>query len=92
MALRRLCKSGTSTREDDCEAIYVSRPTKMVAQGKIIDAETASEMQNVAPDEAGVELPIETILRAAGTFLAEQGRPAMLVEVSDFLAGWNPTT
>jgi hypothetical protein len=88
MALRRLCKSGTSTREDDCEAIYVSRPTKMVAQGKIIDAETASEMQNVA----GVELPIETVLRAAGTFLAEQGRPAMLVEVSDFLAGWNPTT
>jgi hypothetical protein len=91
MALRRLCKSGTSTREDDCEAVYVSRPTKMVAQGKILDAETAREMRNVAPDEDGVELPIETVLRAAAIFLAEQGRPAMLAEVTDFLAEWTPT-
>jgi hypothetical protein len=90
MPLRRLCKSGTSNRDEDCEAIYVSRPTRMVAQGKILDAGTASEMQNVAPDEAGVDLPIETVLRAAGIFLAEQGRPAMLPEVQDFLAGWDP--
>jgi hypothetical protein len=90
MPLRRLCKSGTSNRDEDCEAIYVSSPARMVAQGKKLDDATASEMQHVAADEDGVDLPIETVLRASAIFLAEQGRPAMMAEVEAFLAEWDP--
>lgn len=31
-------------------------------------------------------MPAETLLRAAGLYLAEHGRPAMLAEVQAFLA------
>ena len=87
MALRRLCKAGTSGEEEECPAVYITDdPTWMVAQGPMLDAGVAAEMQQVTVGEAGVELPTETVLRAAALFLAEQGRPAMLTEVRDFLA------
>lgn len=90
MRLRRLCKSGSSGERDECPAVYVgAEPATMVAQGKQLDAATAAELRHVAPDEDGVALPTETVLRAAALFLAERDRPAMLAEVQDFLAGWD---
>jgi hypothetical protein len=87
MALRRLCKAGTSGEEEECPAVYIDDdPSRMVAQGLLLDAGAAAEMQQVAHGEAGVALPTETVLRAAAVFLAEQGRPAMLAEVQTFLA------
>jgi hypothetical protein len=89
MRLRRLCKKSGSGEFGQCEAVYLAdRPTTMVAQGKRLDAETAAHLREVADDEAGVALPTETVLRAAALFLAERGRPTMLDEVEDFLAGW----
>lgn len=87
MALRRLCKSSSSGQKGECPAVYVSDdPARMIAQGVILDTDTTAELQKVAIDEAGVALPTETVLRAAALFLAEQGRPAMLAEVRDYLA------
>ncbi|MGH3613732.1 MAG: hypothetical protein ACRDRK_14300 [Pseudonocardia sp.] len=87
MKLRRLCKSASSTDEEDCSAIYLTEElATMVAQGAHLDADTAAQLRNVAADETGIALPTETVLRAAALFLAEQGRPAMLTEVKTFLA------
>lgn len=91
MRLRRLCKDGNSTDEDECPAIYLAEdPAVMVAQGKLLDAPTMADLQNLAPDEIAAALPTETVLRAAALFLAEQGRPAMGTEVEDFLMAWEP--
>lgn len=88
MALRRLCKAEDSGNVGQCPAVYVAEsPERMVAQGKVLDPRTTSELQEVAKDELGVELPTETVLRAAALFLAEQGRPAMVDEVEAYLAG-----
>lgn len=88
MALRRLCKSGGSGEAGQCPAIYVADdPAQMVAQGVILDDHTSAELQDPGADETGVALPTETVLRAAALFLAEQGRPAMLAEVQEYLAG-----
>lgn len=89
MNIRRLCKSAASNDENWCEAVYVAEPpTRMVAQGKHLDDQTTGNLLNLDADEAGVSLPTETVLRAGALFLAEQGRPAMLAEVEDFLATW----
>lgn len=37
------------------------------------------------PVEDAVQIPTETVLRAAGLFLAEQGRPGVLTEVEAYL-------
>lgn len=67
--------------------MYLSEdPTVMVGQGKFLDDVTAAELCDVAVDEGGVALPIETVLRSAALVLAEHGRPAMLAEVEAFLA------
>ncbi|MHA6623578.1 hypothetical protein [Pseudonocardia sp. DLS-67] len=93
MPLRRICKSGDSGENGECPAVYVAeQPTTMVAQGLMLDASTAAELKEVGVGEGGVTLPTETVLRAAALFLAERGRPAMLAEVQDFLAGWEPIT
>lgn len=88
MALRRLCKSGSSGLTENCPAVYVADdPARMVAQGPVLDTVELAELQQRAADETGVVLPTETVLRAAALFLAERGRPAMLAEVRDYLAG-----
>lgn len=86
--LRRLCKAGSSGLADQCPAVYVTTddPTRMVAQGPLLDPDAARELQQRAAGEGGVVLPTETVLRAAALFLAEQGRPAMLAEVRAYLA------
>lgn len=87
MKLHWLCKSAESRKEGDCPAMYLADdPTRMVGQGKILDASTAAELRHVAPDEGGLEFPTEMVLRAAALVLAEHGRPAMLAEVEAFLA------
>lgn len=90
MTLQRLCKSTDSGQYGQCPAVYVGDlPTIMVAQGNRLDARLAGELQEVGANEGGVSLPAETVLRAAAMFLAARGRPAMLNEVADFLAGWD---
>ncbi len=58
----------------------------MVGQGTLLDAATTAQLQNLAGHEAGVAIPTETLLRAAGLFLAERGHPAVLAEIEEFLA------
>lgn len=87
MKLRRLCKSISSRVQGDCPAVYVAEdPARMVTQGAILDAATIAELLDIGVNEAAVELPTETVLRAAALFLASQGRPAMVAEVEVFLA------
>lgn len=88
MMLRRLCKSSSSFPDNECPAVYVDDdPAMMVGQGKLLDAVTTAQLHNLAEDESAVAIPTETLLRAAGLFLAEQGRPGMLAEVESYLAG-----
>jgi len=88
--LIRLCKSADSSAVRDCPTMYLGEdPTVMVSQGKLLDAETAGQMQYVAHDETGVAIPTETVLRAAGLFLAAQGRPSVAAVVEAFLATWD---
>ena len=88
MALRRLCKSGSSARDEDCPAVYVDEddPAVMIGQGPMLDASRLVELQNRAPGETAIEIPTDTVLRAAGLFLAERGRPIVLSEVLAHLA------
>jgi hypothetical protein len=64
----------------------IDEPAVMVGQGKRLDAATTAELQDLADDELGVAIPTETVLRAAGMFLAERGRPGVMAEVERFLA------
>ncbi len=87
MRLRRLRKADISRDENDCPAMYLAEdPTMMVGQGKILDVDTTAELRNVAADEGAHLYPTELVLRAAAQVLAENGRPAMVEEVEDFLA------
>ncbi len=91
MPLRRICKSGTSGDDDDCPAVYLEKPpTTTVAQGSLLTPEEMAELQQLGEGEGAVRLPTETLLRAAALILAEHGKPAMLAEVTDFLAEWDP--
>lgn len=88
MKLRKLAKDGNSPT-GDCPALYVAAddPAMMVAQGKLLDRHTTSELEDFAADETGVALPTETVLRAAGRLLAENGRPGVADEIEAYLAG-----
>lgn len=88
MALRRLCKSAGSTEDHECPAVYEAEDQSlMIAQGKILDPSTMAGLQDLAGDETAVAIPAETVLRAAGLYLAERGRPAVLAEVESYLLG-----
>ncbi|MGI8816791.1 MAG: hypothetical protein ACR2G2_16320 [Pseudonocardia sp.] len=90
MKLTRLCRSAESEIRDNCPAMYVAGdPTVMVGQGTKLDPETAAELLDRAGDEDGVAIPTATVLRAAGLFLATQGRPGIAAEVEAFLAEWD---
>jgi hypothetical protein len=91
MPLRRLCKSGESGPREECPAVYLEElPTTAVAQGPLLSPEKMTELQQLGAGEGAVRLPTETLLRAAALILAEHGRPAMLAEVTKFLAEWDP--
>jgi hypothetical protein len=91
MALRRICKSGTSGDTDECPAVYLEEPpTIAVAQGPLLSPEEMTELQQLGQGEGAVRLPVETLLRAAALILAEHGRSALQAEVNDFLASWDP--
>lgn len=60
---------------DECPAVYVSDdPAAMIVQGKVLDAATLGVLLDLADDESAVKVPAETVLRAVGIFLADQGR------------------
>lgn len=85
--LRRLCKAASSFPDDDCPAVYLGDdPTVMVAQGTLLDPAEVAELRDLAEDEIAVTIPTETVLRAVGLFLAEQGRPGVLADVKAYLA------
>jgi hypothetical protein len=76
MKLRKLAKDPNSN-QGACPAIYVAEddPAVMVVQGKLLDAETTAELDDVLADETAVRIPAETMVRAVETYLAER-RPA----------------
>lgn len=85
MKLRRICKAANSYDDGKCPAVYATDdPAVMVGQGKVIDAATSAELMDCAADEGGWFIPTETVLRAAGLFLSERGRPYALAR---FAAG-----
>ena len=73
---------------DECPAVYVSDTTAsvMVALGRTLSADVLATLLNLAHDETAVEIPTETVLRAAGLYLADHGRPDLLAEIETFLA------
>jgi hypothetical protein len=85
--LERLCKWSGSVEDEDCPAVYVDHddPTTLVCQGPLLDEAGTAELLNRAPHEAGVALPSETLLRAAGLFLARQGVTGPLAEIEAYL-------
>jgi hypothetical protein len=88
VTLKRLCKAGNSVAQGDCPAVYVQLEDLawMVAQGPLLDAEASAELRERAPDEAGVRIPTETVLRAVGLFLADRGHHGVLTAVEAYLA------
>jgi hypothetical protein len=88
MNLERLCKWSGSLEEEDCPAVYIDLDDLMqlVCQGQLLDEEAAAELLNRAPHEGGVAIPTETLLRAAGLFLARQGVTGPLAEIDAYLA------
>lgn len=88
MTLKRLCKAANSVAQGDCEAMYVDLEDLawMVGQGRLLDSEASAELLDRAPDEAGVRIPTETVLRAVGLFLADRGHPEVLADVEAYLA------
>jgi hypothetical protein len=88
VALKRLCKAANSIGQGDCPAMYLDLEdlTWMVGQGPLLDAAAAAELLERAREEVGVRIPTETVLRAAGLFLADRGRPGVLAEVEAYLA------
>ncbi len=76
MKLRKLAKDAASP-DGDCAAVYVATddPSVMVAQGKILDADTTANLEDHAADETAVRIPTETVVRAVGRHLAEYGWP-----------------
>ena len=73
MKLRKLAKDPNSN-QGACPAVYIAKedPTVMVVQGKLLDAETTGELDDVLVDETAVRVPTETMLRAVEQYLAEQ--------------------
>jgi hypothetical protein len=88
VTLKRLCKAANSVAQGDCEAMYVDLEDLawMVGQGRLLDSEASAELLDRAPDEAGVRIPTETVLRAVGLFLADRGHPEVLADVEAYLA------
>lgn len=88
MRYRRLCKAASSWGKDDCPAVYVAddEPARMIAQGKMLDPAVLETLVSMAIDETAVEIPTETVLRAAGVFLAEHGRPDLREAIEELLA------
>ncbi|MGQ0573660.1 MAG: hypothetical protein ACT4RN_05575 [Pseudonocardia sp.] len=88
MALRRLRKSADSFGKENCPAVYIDDdPAVLVAQGRALAPPREPELLERADDEIAVVLPAETVLRAVGVYLAERGRPGVLAEIEDHLAG-----
>jgi hypothetical protein len=62
---RRLVKSGESG-EHGCPAVYATDdPQVVVVQGVRLAAATSAQLQQVAPNEIAVAIPIEMLRRAA---------------------------
>lgn len=88
MGFRRLCKAEDSTDIDKCPAVYLSEDLlTMIAQGKVLDAATLSNLLSVADDETAVRIATETVLRAVGKLLAERGRADLATEIETVLTG-----
>jgi hypothetical protein len=58
MKLRKLAKD-PSSNQGACPAVYVAEddPAVMVVQGKLLDAETTAELDEVLTDETAVRIP-----------------------------------
>jgi hypothetical protein len=80
-------RQANSFPQDKCPAVYVEEddPSTMVGQGKKMSAKAKAELRDLAAEEDAVRIPTETVLRAVGLFLAEQGRPVVLAEVEAYL-------
>lgn len=57
----------------------------MVGQGPQLDAAATGKLLERAPDEVGIRIPTETVLRAVGLFLADRGHPVVLAQVEAYL-------
>lgn len=77
MGLRKLAKDANS-RDEHCPAVYADEdnPLAMLAQGKLLEADTIANLENHAADETAVRIPAETMVRAVEQYLAIYGRPA----------------
>lgn len=74
MKLRMLAKDPDSGF-GGCPAVYAAPddPAVMVVQGKVLDADTTSQLHDLLTDETAVRIPAETVVRAVESYLAERG-------------------
>jgi len=73
MKLRRLARD-MGSEQGGCPAVYAAVDGQhFVVQGKVLDAHTTSQLQQVLPDETAGLIPVETVLRAVDKYRAEQG-------------------
>jgi hypothetical protein len=76
MKLRKLAKDANSPT-GECPAVAVAEgPAEMVVQGKFLDSDTLASLEDHAPGETAVRIPVETMVRAVEKYLAEHRRPA----------------
>lgn len=73
MKLRKLAKDPNSN-QGACPAVYVAEddPAVMVVQGKHLDAETTTELDEVLHDETAVRIPTEVLLRAVEQYQRQE--------------------
>lgn len=64
MRLQKLCKDPESN-PTGCQTVYLAENGMLAVQGLAIDAETAKNVENLAPEESAVLIKPEIILEAA---------------------------
>lgn len=69
MQLRKLCKDPESN-PGGCQSVYLAENGMFAVQGLKMDADTAANMVDVLPEEAGVLIKPEIILEAARLYQA----------------------
>ena len=70
----------------DCPAMYVAEDLTGWSVRANGSTQSAAKLRERALDETASLIPVETVLRAVGLFLADRGRPDVMAEVEAFLA------
>jgi hypothetical protein len=68
--LVKLCKDAGSGGQG-CPTVYLADSGEFVVQGYLVDADTASELENVLPGEVAVRIASDVIMGAVSRYRAQ---------------------